>query len=354
MTDLLHLTDAGLYCTEGDFYIDPWRPVERAVITHAHSDHCRAGSKHYLTTVEGEGVLRRRTYADSDHFDDVQRDIPDSYGRPTITTLDYGEPTTINGVRVSLHPAGHLLGSAQVRVEQGGEVWVVSGDYKVQADATCTPFEPVRCHTFITESTFGLPIYKWQPQQEIFDEINGWWRENQASGRISVLYAYALGKAQRVMSGLDPSVGPILVHGSVAKLNDAYAKANIELPPWQYADDEVAKATRKSEQRPILIAPPGSNNNPAYLRKFGPASHAFASGWMSIRGARRRRAVDRGFVLSDHADWNGLLASIEATGAENIGVTHGYSAVLVRYLWERGYNARVYETRFTGEEGEEE
>lgn len=329
MTDLIQNTERGLYCAKGDFYIDPWAPVDRAVITHAHADHASRGSKRYLTSVEGEGVLRRRM-EDGAH----------------IQTIPYDETLTINGVTVSLHPAGHLLGSAQVRLEDRGEVWVISGDYKIEPDATCTPFEPVKCHTFITESTFGLPIYKWPPQQEIFDSINEWWRNNQSQNRTSILYAYSLGKAQRVLSGLDPSIGPILVHGSVFHLNNAYIEAGIDLPPFQYASNENAKAHRGQA---LLVAPPSANNNPSYLRKFGPASHGFASGWMTIRGARRRRAVDRGFILSDHVDWGGLMSTIRATEAERIGVTHGYRAAVTRYLRQHGWDAWAIDTHFEGE-----
>jgi putative mRNA 3-end processing factor len=346
MANLLQLTEAGLYCADGDFYIDPWRPVERAVITHAHSDHARPGSRRYLTTQDGEQVLRMRV----ESFDPAN---PPAV-RPHIRTLAYGEMIQINGVTVSLHPAGHLLGSAQVRVEHRGEVWVVSGDYKVEADATCAPFEPVVCHTFITESTFGLPIYRWRPQGEIFREINAWWRANQELGRTSILYAYALGKAQRLLAGIDPSIGPLLVHGAIHRLNAAYRQSGVNLPPAEYASDTAARQHRaQSAPGALVLAPPGMENAPAYLRKFGEASHAFASGWMAIRGARRRRAVDRGFVLSDHADWRGLLDTIEATGAENIGVTHGYAAALVRYLAEQGRNAWIIPTRYEGEIGAE-
>jgi len=329
MIGLIQNTDCGLYCEAGDFYIDPWHPVDRAVITHAHADHATRGSKSYLTTNEGKLVLRRRMEEGAQ-----------------IRTIPYAKSIDINGVKVSLHPAGHLLGSAQVRVEHRGEVWVISGDYKIEPDATCTPFEPVPCHTFITESTFGLPIYKWQPQQQIFDSINAWWRDNQAQNRTSVLYAYSLGKAQRVLSGLDPSIGPILVHGSVFHLSNAYRESGIELPPYTYADAENAKVHRG---KALLVAPPSANNNPSYLRKFGPASHGFASGWMTIRGARRRRAVDRGFILSDHVDWGGLMETIRATGAERIGVTHGYRAAVTRYLRDNGWDAWSIETRFEGE-----
>lgn len=338
MANLLQLTEAGLYCAQGDFHIDPWQPVERAIITHAHSDHARPGSQKYLTTRDGERVLRLRVdYADPAN---------PLATRPHIRSLAYGEPLHLNNVIVSLHPAGHLLGSAQVRVEYAGEVWVVSGDYKLEADATCAAFEPIRCHTFITESTFGLPIYHWRPQAQLSAEINHWWRTNQALGRTSILYAYALGKAQRLLAGLDPNIGPILTHGAIGRVNQAYEQSGISLPPTIYASEEAAKQHRG---RALVLAPPSMENSPGYLRKFGDTAHAFASGWMAIRGVRRQRALDRGFVISDHADWRGLIEAIRATGAENIGVTHGYSAVLARFLSEQGHNAWVIPTRYEGE-----
>ncbi|WP_169980217.1 ligase-associated DNA damage response exonuclease [Tautonia rosea] len=327
---VLQLTRAGLYCPAGDFFIDPWSPVDRAVITHAHADHARWGSQRYLTTREGAGVLRVR--------------VGDE---PIIDALDYGQSTEINGVRVSLHPAGHILGSSQVRVEHKGHVWVVSGDYKVGPDATCSVFDPVRCHVFITESTFGLPIYRWPDQSEVFDAINAWWRKNADEGKVCLLYAYALGKAQRLLSGLDPSIGPIFCHGAVEKLNTAYREGGVPLPPTQYAGHA---SNRSAWARGIVIAPPSAHGTP-WSRKFSPSSSAFASGWMAIRGTRRRRAVDRGFILSDHADWPGLLGAIDATGADTVWATHGYSAVLVRWLREYGKDAEVVATRFVGEEG---
>lgn len=326
---VLQLTRSGLYCPAGDFFIDPWSPVDRAVITHAHADHARWGSRRYLTAREGAGVLRVR--------------VGDE---PIIDALDYGQSTERNGVRVSLHPAGHILGSSQVRVEHKGQVWVVSGDYKVGPDTTCSIFDPVRCHVFITESTFGLPIYRWPEQAEVFDAINAWWRKNADAGKVSLLYAYALGKAQRLLAGLDPSIGPIFCHGAVEKLNTAYRDAGIALPPTQYAG---TVSNRSAWARGIVVAPPSAHGTP-WSRKFGPSSSAFASGWMAIRGTRRRRAVDRGFVLSDHADWPGLLSAIDATGAETVWATHGYSAVLVRWLREHGKDAQVVATQFVGED----
>jgi len=331
--DLITTTDAGLFCAAGGFHIDPWKPVERAVITHGHSDHARWGSKHYLCAAGGEDILRARLGAGI-----------------SVQPVPYAETVGHRDVNVSLHPAGHLLGSAQVRVEQAGEVWVISGDYKTQADATCAAFEPVPCHVFITESTFGLPIYRWKPQQAIFDEMNSWWRENQAADRTSIIYAYALGKAQRVLSGLDPSIGPILLHGAVSRLTAIYDAAGVRLPAWSHATPELAKQTRG---RATVIAPPSAQGTP-WLRKFGEQSSARASGWMQVRGNRRRGNVDRGFVLSDHADWDGLLHSIRATGAARIGVTHGYVDVLSRYLNENGWQTSVYPTHFSNRGEEEE
>lgn len=326
---LLRITEQGLYCEAGDFFIDPWEGVERAVITHAHGDHARWGSSLYLASAEGEHVLRTRLGPEA-----------------PIRTLPFGETIERNGVRISLHPAGHILGSAQVRVEHRGEVWVVSGDYKTEPDPTCTPFEPVRCHTFVTESTFGLPIYRWAPQTETFAEIREWWRANRAEGRASILLGYALGKAQRLLAGLkDAEIGPIYTHGAVERLNDAYRASGIDLPPTTYA----LQRTRGSQWAgALIVAPPSATGSP-WIRRFGTASTAFASGWMRIRGARRRRTLDRGFTLSDHVDWPSLLAAIEATGAGCVWVTHGYREPVVRWLRERGIEALAVASRWEGE-----
>jgi len=336
LPDLIQPTDAGLYCEAGGFHIDPWMPVERAVITHAHSDHARIGSVSYLCEQSGAGVLRLRLGTDAN-----------------IQTVAYGESIDINGVRVSLHPAGHLLGAAQVRVEHppSGRVTVASGDYKIDADPTCAAFEPLACDTFITESTFGLPIYRWAPPQETFDEINQWWGGNRDAGATSIIFAYALGKAQRLIAGIDASIGPILAHGAILRIVEAYRAAGVSLPEVLPADADNVKKFRGSGGA-LVVAPPSAQNNP-WLRKFGEQSSAVASGWMQVRGNRRRSNVDRGFVLSDHADWNGLLATVNATGAHRIGVTHGFTDVFARRLQELEYDAFVIKTRFSdaGEEG---
>jgi putative mRNA 3-end processing factor len=329
---LLQMTDSGLYCAAGDFYIDPWQPVARAVVTHAHADHAYPGSGRYLAAAPGEHVLRGR--------------LGDT---AAITTLSYGETLYVNGVRLSLHPAGHILGSAQVRVESGGEVWVVSGDYKTGYDKTCAPFELQRCHTFISEATFGLPIYRWPAQEDVFGEINAWWRRNQAEGRASVLFAYALGKAQRVLAGVDAASGPIYVHGAVHTVNSGYIAAGVQLPPSEYVHEFAARSGAKIDwSQALIVAPPSAQGTP-WLRRFGDISTAFASGWMRVRGQRRRRSVDRGFVLSDHVDWPSLLEVIAATGAERVLVTHGYVAPVVRWLREKGTDAYGLDTHFAGE-----
>jgi putative mRNA 3-end processing factor len=232
-----------------------------------------------------------------------------------------------------------------VRIEHRGEVWVVSGDYKVEPDPTCMPFESIRCHTFVTESTFGLPIYRWAGEAEVLADIHAWWRGNREAGRASLLFAYALGKAQRLLAGLDPSIGPIFTHGAVEKMNAAYRAQGVRLPETQH----VALAEKSQSWAGAMIVAPPSARGSAWARKFGDASTGFASGWMQIRGARRRRAIDRGFILSDHADWPGLLGAIRASGAERVWITHGYSEVLARHLQEQGLEAKVVQTRFEGE-----
>ena len=325
--DLIVHRPEGLYCPPGDFHIDPWRPVARAVITHAHADHARSGHGAYLASAPSAGVLRARL------------------GAIALQPLAYGETVSVNGVTVSLHPAGHVLGSAQVRVEHRGQVWVASGDYFVSgaddSNLTCPPFEPVRCHCFITESTFGLPVYRWRPQAEVYAEVNAWWRANAELGRPSLLMGYSFGKAQRLLAGVDASIGPIVVHGAVAPLNDAYRAEGVALPPTRMLD----AIDKPSLARALVVAPPAVHGS-AWTRRLGEHGDAFASGWMQLRGARRRQGVDRGFVLSDHADWPGLQRAIAATGASRVIVTHGYEAVMVRWLQQQGLQAGSFLTEY--------
>jgi putative mRNA 3-end processing factor len=333
--DLVVLRPQGLYCPQGDFFIDPWRPVHRAVLTHAHADHARRGHAACLATAVSTGVLRARL-----------GDVP-------LQGLAYGEPVTVNGVRVSLHPAGHVLGSAQVRLEHRGRVWVASGDYWLTGhdddlNPTCTPFEPVPCHTFITESTFGLPVYRWRPQAELWAEVNAWWAGNAAAGRPSLLLGYSFGKAQRLLAGVDPSIGPIAVHGAVTALNAAYRAAGVSLPQTVTVE-ELAPADLRHA---LVIAPPAVHGS-AFGRRLGEHGDAFASGWMQLRGARRRQGVDRGFVISDHADWPGLQRAIAATGAERVIVTHGQVDVMVRWLGAQGLQAGSFRTAYGDDTAEE-
>ena len=327
---VLQTSPDGLYCAAGDFFIDPWNPVPRAVITHSHFDHARSGSGTYLTAADGEHLLRYRLGSDA-----------------VIETVRYGESRNLNGVLVSLHPAGHVLGSAQVRVEYHGEVWVASGDYKLAPDPTCAAFEPLRCHTFITESTFGLPIYRWAADAAVFAEIQEWWRRNQEMGKASLLFAYALGKAQRILSRIDADIGPLFAHGAVLNLNRCYRTSGVALPEVAGPDD-VPKGYDWS--RALILAPPSAHGT-TWMRRFGTVSTAFASGWMRIRGTRRRKSIDRGFVLSDHADWPGLL---EAIRLERSGMRLGDAwlsrAPLVRWLSEQGREAKVMETRWEDDE----
>lgn len=328
MSALVIRRPEGLYCPSGDFFIDPWRPVERAVITHAHADHARPGHAAYLCAEPGARLMRARL------------------GEIRLQTLAYGERLRIGDCDVSLHPAGHVLGAAQIRIAAGGDVWVVSGDYKLDADPTCAAFEPIPCRTFITESTFGLPIYRWPAMADLRREIHAWWRENASAGRPSLLLCYALGKAQRLLASIDSGIGPILVHGAIDKLNDVYRAAGIALPDAVLA---TTVADRDTSSRALILAPPAAAGS-AWARRFADASTAFASGWMQVRGTRRQRRVEQGFVLSDHADWPGLLKAIAATGAEHVLATHGRGEVLVRFLREQGLHADTLDVDFGDED----
>ena len=265
-----------------------------------------------------------------------------------LQAVQYGEVVTHNGVTVSLHPAGHVLGSAQVRLQHGGQTWVASGDYKVAPDKTCVPFEPVRCDVFITESTFGLPIYRWRADSEVFAEINAWWATNAAAGRASVLMCYSFGKAQRVLSGVDASIAPIVVHSAIQTLNTAYRDAGVHLPETKLVSEVTDAADFK---RALVLCPPSATVGP-WIKRFGDFSDAFASGWMQLRGARRRGSYDKGFVLSDHADWPGLMSAIGGTGANRVIVTHGSIPVMVRYLSEQGLEAGSFHTEYGDDSAE--
>jgi putative mRNA 3-end processing factor len=327
--DLVAVTQKGLYCRAGNFYIDPWSPVDNAVITHAHGDHLRGGSTRYYGSRAGEHVTRQRLPADAD-----------------LTTLEYGESRAIGEARISLHPAGHILGSSQVRIEHQGIVWVVSGDYKRDPDPTCAPFEVVPCDVFISEATFALPAYRWPDTRVVAREIHDWWQTNKRAGVASILFAYALGKAQRVLAELMRFTDePVYVHGAVASLVNAYRQSGVAMLPTL-----PATAAAKSSYAGALILAPPSAAGSTWIRRFGESSSGFCSGWMRIRGDRRRRGYDRGFVLSDHADWPSLLRTIEETGAARVLLTHGYTDALCRFLRERGIDAAALRTEYGAEE----
>lgn len=328
---LIQFTENGLYCPAGDFYIDPWRGVDRAVITHAHSDHARWGSRHYLSHTLSEPILRLRLGADI-----------------SLQTAAWGETFDMNGVKVSLHPAGHIIGSSMVRVEHKGEVWLITGDYKLENDGISGQWEPVNCHTMITECTFGLPIYQWKPQEEIYADMRNWVTGNIETGKSSVLIAYSLGKAQRILQALAPLQKPIFVHGAIWNTHAALQEAGAGLPQVQRITPETPKADLKNA---IIIAPPGAEGTP-WLQKLQPYSLGVCSGWMQVRGNARRRNADRGFVLSDHADWPSLLQAVDLCKPEKVFTTHGFTAAFSRYLNENGIESEEVKTEFGGEETE--
>ena len=322
--DLVVATAAGLWCPAGEFHVDPWKVdgVDRAVVTHAHSDHLRDGPHRVLVAAPGAGIARRRA------------------PRAAIEGVAYGERVRIGRATVSLHPAGHVLGAAQVRIEVDGRVWVVSGDYKRAADPTAEPFEPVACETFISECTFGLPVYRWEESGRIADQLNAWWAAAAAEGRNAIVGAYALGKAQRILAMADRSIGPIAAHGAVRAIVGEYRAAGVDLPGIVDASERLRGA--------LIVAPPSAIGSP-WARKFGDATTAIASGWMRVRGMRRRTGVDRGLVVSDHADWHDLNRTVAETGCRRVLFTHGFTHEMARFHAERGLDAGTIETRFTGE-----
>ncbi len=327
---MIEFSDKGLYCSAGDFYIDPWQPVDRAIITHAHSDHARAGSKSYLCHHYTKPLLQARL------------------GDYPYQSVEWNETVDMNGVKVSLHPAGHIIGSSQIRVEYKGEVWVISGDYKIKDDGISGAFEPVKCHVFITESTFGLPIYKWKPQNEIYNDIKNWIKTNDSKNISSVLIAYSLGKAQRVLQPVSEITDTIYVHGAIANMQAALENAGWNFPKVERITRETPKSKLIGS---VIIAPPSADGT-SWMKRFSPSSTGVCSGWMQVRGSMRRRNADAGFALSDHADWDGLLTAIHATGAEKVYATHGFQSALSRYLNEHGIEAGEVHTEYGNDEDE--
>ena len=325
---LLVHTALGLYCPKADVYLDPWKPVKKAILSHGHADHARWGSSSYLCTPTAAPVIKYRL------------------GDINLETLPFGEEKLINGVSFSFHPAGHILGSAQIKVSYKGEIVVFSGDYKTANDGFSEAFEPVKCHTFITESTFGLPVYHWQDQKWVFNEMEEWCKNNRNNGQLSILYGYSLGKAQRILQGLPESIGPIFTHSTIEAVLNVMRNQGVSLKNTIPVNEHL---TRTELLSGVIIAPPAVQNS-NWLKKFEPIRNGVVSGWMALRGARRRRNADKGFVLSDHADWEGLNEAISLTGAENVFVTHGYTDILSKWLIDKGLNAHPLETNFEGDE----
>lgn len=327
---MLRFDDKGIYCEQANIYIDPWQPVEKALITHAHSDHARAGSKAYLCHKDSVALLSLRLGADIN-----------------VEGIEYGESLHINGVTISFHPAGHIIGSAQIRLEYKGEIWVVSGDYKLQHDNVSVPFESVKCHHFITESTFGLPVYKFPEPAFVHSDINHWWEKNADEGKNSVIIGYALGKSQRIIQHLDENIGKIYTHGAVDNINNTLIQNGLALKETTRVTADMSK---KDFEGAIIVAPPSAIGTP-WLNRFTPFSLGICSGWMQLRGTRRRRSADRGFVLSDHCDWQQLNEAVKLSGAENVYVTHGYKTVFAKWLREScSLNAFEVDTLYENDE----
>ncbi len=321
---LVEFTDIGLYVPQADVYLDPWRPVTKAIISHAHSDHARHGHKAYACTNLSVPIMKYRL------------------GDINVSGYDYGQAFFVNGVKFSFHPAGHVIGSAMIRVEYQGEVWLFTGDYKLEDDKISSPCDLVTCHALITESTFGLPIYQWQDQSIIFNDINEWWQSNAEAKRPSIITAYALGKAQRILNGVDYSIGPVLCHGAIHNTNEVFINQGLNLKSTKL----VNEVSSKDEYQSALIVCPSSAINGSWGNKFKDASYASASGWMAVRGNRRRRGVDVGFVLSDHVDWPSLNTAVEVTKAQKVLTTHGYSEIFSRWLNERGIESHEVKTDY--------
>ena len=327
MSHLIKFTDKGFYCEKAGVYIDPWKKVDRAIITHAHSDHARYGNKHYLCHSDSVNLLKHR----------LSKNI-------SVQGLAYGDTVYMNGVTISLFPAGHIHGSAQVLIKDDRESWVISGDYNLQEDSHIPSFQSVKCDHFVTESTFGLPVFRWDDPLRVFEQINAWWQSNADQGIPSVISAYSLGKAQRIIQNVDHNIGPVMTHAAVEGINEALRSSGISIKKTE----ELKEFKSGDHNRALIICPPGATDS-NWHKKIKNAKTAFASGWMMLRGAKRRRGIEKAFILSDHCDWEGLNHAIDATGAPNVYVTHGYTSVFTKWLREKSLNAHVVSTKFEGE-----
>lgn len=327
-TELVRATNEGLYCEQGGFYIDPWRPVDKALITHGHSDHARWGSIEYHATDKSIPILNLRLGAD----------LP-------VTAYKFGQKFKMGNTWVSFHPAGHILGSSQVRIEYKDQVWVASGDYKRTPDPSCDPFEVVPCDTFISEATFALPVYQWDTGEVTAQKIYNWWQGDQ--DRPSLIFCYALGKAQRILAELTRFTDrTVYLHGAMESLTQIYRDAGIKMLPTASVQDFEKGHSFKGD---LILAPPSAHRSP-WMKRFKEPQTAFASGWMAVRGTRRRKGYEKGFVLSDHADWNELNQTITETQASTVYLTHGRTDVLQRHLEEQGTTVKLFHTEYEAEE----
>lgn len=310
---LLISTQGGIYCQRADVYIDPSRSCKEAIITHAHSDHARGGMDLYHATVQTADLMRSRISSNLN-----------------IQEYVYGGGFVKNEVKFSFHCAGHVLGSAQIRVEYQNEVWVVTGDYKIEDDGVSGAYEQLQADHFITESTFALPVFKWEKQSDVFKKMNNWWSCNAKENIFSIIYAYSLGKAQRVLSGLSAEIGEIYVHPSVHKINKIYEKHGVVFPKTTSITGQ-----KSLSQQGLLISPMGitKTENISQIKKY---EEAFASGWMMFKGIKNRRSFDMGFALSDHVDWDDLNRAVLESKASCVYPVHGYTKIYSRYLNEKG------------------
>jgi putative mRNA 3-end processing factor len=324
---LIGLSDRGLYCEVGGFHIDPHRAVNVAVITHAHSDHARRGSGIYYCAQTSVRLLHAR----------LGKKIQ-------VVGVPYGETFRLGGAELSFHPAGHILGSAQVRVRAGGETWVASGDYKRDPDPSCEPFEVVRCDTFITEATFGTPKYLWPKDCSHGRDIYNWWQRNARQGLNTVVFGYSLGKAQRILAELEPfAQKPVIIHETMAEITQCYRDEGRKLAPTVVFGEFAQSASLQGE---LILAPPSAMD--LWSSRIGRYVTAFASGWMQGSGGYGRGSYDHGFVLSDHADWEDLNRTIDDSGALRVFVQHRAGA-LVRALRSRGIDAHPETALASGE-----
>ena len=311
--NLISQKSQGLYCESANIWIDPYKPVEKAIITHAHSDHFTNGCREYICSIE-TGLLLKKRFGNNIN----------------LKTVEYDKKFLINGINFSLHPSGHILGSSQIKIMTDSETWLITSDFKRQKDKTCKSYERLKTDFLICESTFGLPIFNWESTNKIIDKITKW--VNQSEDSTSILFCYSLGKAQRLLSELNSqNFKNIYVHKSINNINTIYKNLGIELEEAKIFDNNLEINNLKDC---LLLLPP-SLNNQNFLKKFKRFQTGFASGWMSIRALKKRSGFDKGFTISDHADWNGLIKTIKESEAKRVFLNHGDGESLANFLRDK-------------------